>query len=407
MDMDMWSSLPADLLLEIFRRLETTAVVRSAAACRPWRRAIIGNASCLRPRPDRFLPDLLLGFFHQWWYGSGNNVRLQRAPGQLGSALGLTAAAEITRFAPLYATASSFIPAEAAAGVDVALYDEPLSSRDGLLLLGGSSSRDDLCLCNPMAGSCAFLPAAAFQAHAYVVVTGYDLPASDDDDDLAVRILAVESEYIEDGMTYQLFSFASGAGGAGAWGPVKRSPEFKKGLKARMRRCGEVICGGAVHWPGVSAGLLECTVAIDVRTGRTWTTPVPQQCTGTWHDFCCLAKSGDGQLSVVLALSGHRVRIWVLVGGDEGWAPPRTIDVPSLVPHCEPRHGWSSLRLSSFCPRSGCVLAAVPGQELRIDVADEKGSRRRRPVECIGSSRVATFPYEMDWSTYISRMKYF
>ncbi|KAL6653706.1 hypothetical protein ACP70R_008630 [Stipagrostis hirtigluma subsp. patula] len=386
MDMDMWSSLPADLLLEIFRRLETTAVVRSAAACRPWRRAIIGNASCLRPRPDRFLPDLLLGFFHQWWYGGGNNVRLQRAPGPLGSALALTAAAaaEITRFAPLYATASSFIPAEAAA------------------------ARDDLCLCNPMAGNCAFLHDAAFRARAYVLVTGYDLPAPDGDDDLAVRILAVESECIEDGMTYQLFSFASGAGGAGAWGPVKRSPEFKKGLKARMRRCGEVICGGAVHWPGVSAGLLECTVAIDVRTGRTWTTPVPQQCTGTWHDFCCLAKSGDGQLSVVLAMPGHRVHIWVLVGGgDEGWAPPRTINVPSLVPHCEPRHGWSSLRLSSFCPRSGCVLAAVPGQELRIDVADEKGSRRRRPVECIGSSRVATFPYEMDWSTYISSMKYF
>jgi hypothetical protein len=42
-----WASLPLDLLLEIFRRLESTAVVHCAGACRSRRRAIIGNASFL------------------------------------------------------------------------------------------------------------------------------------------------------------------------------------------------------------------------------------------------------------------------------------------------------------------------------------------------------------------------
>ncbi|CAN6244606.1 unnamed protein product [Urochloa humidicola] len=61
---DTWASLPCDLLIDIFRLLDTTAaVVRSAAACRLWRRAIISNASRLGPRPT-----LLLGFFHTFGY---------------------------------------------------------------------------------------------------------------------------------------------------------------------------------------------------------------------------------------------------------------------------------------------------------------------------------------------------
>jgi hypothetical protein len=62
MDADKWSTLPDDLLVDIFRRLDVTTVIRCAGTCRPWRHTIIDNASCFRPRPDRFFPDLLLGF---------------------------------------------------------------------------------------------------------------------------------------------------------------------------------------------------------------------------------------------------------------------------------------------------------------------------------------------------------
>ncbi|KAK1682615.1 hypothetical protein QYE76_043463 [Lolium multiflorum] len=88
MDVEIWSSLSSDLFFEIFRRLDSTDVVRCAAACKPWRRGILHSASCLRLRPGRFCPALLLGFFHTFYY-RGYNIRFQRVPGEFQeSALG-------------------------------------------------------------------------------------------------------------------------------------------------------------------------------------------------------------------------------------------------------------------------------------------------------------------------------
>ena len=65
----MWAtSLPCDLLLDIFRRVGFTAVIRCAGVCRPWQHAIIDNATCLRPRHDRFLPELLLALLDTYWH---------------------------------------------------------------------------------------------------------------------------------------------------------------------------------------------------------------------------------------------------------------------------------------------------------------------------------------------------
>ncbi|OEL23909.1 hypothetical protein BAE44_0015072 [Dichanthelium oligosanthes] len=169
----------------------------------------------------------------------------------------------------------------------MALYDELLSSRDGLLFLQGST-RDDLCLCIPMTGECTFLLDAAFQACTYVLLTGYDLPTSDGDSDgLAARVLAVEGEDMVAGMTYQLFFSTSDAAGAGAWGMVKRTPELNYYLKPRMDGSSEVICGGAVHWLALSTTKWRFTntVSIDVRTGRTWPTELPEQCQTTIFSY--------------------------------------------------------------------------------------------------------------------------
>ncbi|OEL26056.1 hypothetical protein BAE44_0012927 [Dichanthelium oligosanthes] len=208
------------------------------------------------------------------------------------------------------AVVSSFVPATAAAGVDMALYDKLLSSRDGLLFLRGST-RDDLSLCNPMMGECTFLPDAGFQACTYVLLTGYDLPASDGGSDgLAVRVLAVEGEDMVAGMTYQLFFATFGAAGAGAWGVVKRTLELNYYLKPRMDGSSEVICGGAVHWPVLSTTKwrFTSTVAIDVRTGRTWTMELPEQCQTTIFSYSArneysslaLATSRDDRLSAMV-----------------------------------------------------------------------------------------------------------
>ncbi|CAN6285831.1 unnamed protein product [Urochloa humidicola] len=153
---DVWLSLPPELLLDVFRRLGTTDVVSCAGTCKPWRRAIIANALFLRPRPDCFNPNLLLGFFYR---SEGTILQCVLEPFQ--SALPAITSGE-KRLCDLISSAST-------GGVDLALYNCPLASRDGFLLLK-SLNKDvvDLCLCNPMTGFCEFLPAAAFKADAYV-----------------------------------------------------------------------------------------------------------------------------------------------------------------------------------------------------------------------------------------------
>ncbi|KAL6654655.1 hypothetical protein ACP70R_008120 [Stipagrostis hirtigluma subsp. patula] len=407
-DVDRWSWLPPDILLEIFRRLAATDLVRCAGACKPWRRAIIGNAaSCLRPQPDRFLPDLLIGFFEQRKHG----VRFLRTPGPFQSLLAArSAAADDTACRE---TVCSFVPATAGGGVNLASYNKLLSSRDGLLLLRGSAV-DDLCLCNAMTGGCEFLPAAAFPAHMYALVTGHDLSPSDDD--LATRILAVE--FKDTSVTaYQVFSCTSGAG---AWGAVKSSTsaELKDALrvfnfldKIRVFNfCGtEVVCGGAVHWIAYCTHqwcVDPCVVSmsIDVKTGRTRTTELPEQCQqlgllDAMHSVF-LTTSGDGLLSVVMAVIGE-VQVWVLTGGDR-WTLRRTIDMQSQL-GLFPDSAFMSVRLSAFCPRSGYLVGNVPGQKIvLIDI--ERGTLRQ--IRCLASWR-EYHPYEMDWSTYISKMKHF
>ncbi|KAF8715068.1 hypothetical protein HU200_027615 [Digitaria exilis] len=54
---DMWTSPPLDILLEVFRHLGTTDVVRCAGVSRPWRRAIlIGNPLASVPTPTTSTP---------------------------------------------------------------------------------------------------------------------------------------------------------------------------------------------------------------------------------------------------------------------------------------------------------------------------------------------------------------
>jgi len=131
--MDTWASLPPDLVIEMLRRLEATAVVRCAAACKPWRRAIIGGAASLRPRPDRFVPGLLLGLFHWYSWDNESGARLRPVPGPFESVV---------------------LPSTADPGYELS------SARDRFILLTARKA-EGLCLSNPISGHCAFLPAAS------------------------------------------------------------------------------------------------------------------------------------------------------------------------------------------------------------------------------------------------------
>lgn len=87
----------------------------------------------------------------------------------------------------------------------------------------------------------------------------------------------------------------------------------------RMEPGTETVCGGGatVHWLGelVTDDYCRhwCTVAVDVRTGRTWTTELLDYWTGTTP---VLATSRDGELSMVTAVSkselGWQIQVWVL-----------------------------------------------------------------------------------------------
>ncbi|CAN6227436.1 unnamed protein product [Urochloa humidicola] len=424
---DMWASLPSDLLVEILRPLDSTAVFRCAAACRPWRRAIMGNASCLGPRPA-----LLIGFFHTSRYVH-HPMRPHHAPGPFADVL-TAATVDWTSYEALFQTHSPtapfFVPAAAAAdkdsrdddsgiGVALYLYTRPLSSRDGFVLLGGHAAASDLCLCDAVTGTCRVLPAAApdvSQAGAsYVLVT----VGGGGSDNSELCILAVKrGEDVTPGMTYQIFSTASGA-----WGPVERSARFEEEGMGPAYRNGEpkdvVVCrGSVVCWLGnvVCGGSRRRrrrqVFAIDVRTRRAWTTELPEKYVAlecrTWYPSIALATSGgDGELALVVSLPSQRIEVWVLVGDDGSqWMLRRTIYVQDLLPEDddEEEHTLGQVWLRTFCPRSGCMLGDINGQDLLIPIDEEDIPR---PVQTIIGCRVSCYPYEMDWSTYVSRMKYF
>ncbi|CAN6226731.1 unnamed protein product [Urochloa humidicola] len=400
MEMTLWTSLPLELLLEIFRRLDITDIVRCAGTCKPWRRIIIGNStSCLRTRPNRFIPNLLLGFFFHKTYSDA--VSLQRTPGP---------------FEPVFMMPT----ANSATGKDIALYNKPLLCRDGLLLFKGRDV-DGLCLYNTMTRDHTFIPAAAFEPHSYVLITGYDDMSPSDN--LGFRIPAVKVEDADDHNTFtfhhQQFSCPTSSGTA-TWGPVKRSHEFVKDDYASMSLCNDVvICGGAVHWLGVWT-LIEFSIfgdnvlsveetqayTLDINTGRTWATKLPDKYKNGYLSYSrVLATSGDGRLSVVMGCwfhgdEGSCIQLWVLAGEDQ-WSLEWTVVVPAINLRT---HLWMNSIV--FCPRSGCLLLEVEGGDLIIEV-DTGSSHRMQYCSSRHSHYGYRYPYEMDLCTYLSRMKVF
>ncbi|CAL4887159.1 unnamed protein product [Urochloa decumbens] len=404
MDEDTWASLPADLLVEIFRGLGASAALAGTRVCKPWRRVIIDNAArWLRPRPDCFAPRLLLGFIDIYRdRGRGRrHVRLQRLPSESPAPAGGGGGTK-PHYAPRLpsvAVSSSVVQV-----ADLAPYDVLVSSRDGLLLLLRGAG---LCLCSLVTGDRKLIPTGAFNACTYVLLTGYDLAGASDAaaaGDMEVSILAVKEKRIEGGITYQTFSTRDGA-----WGDVTRSPRFQEGHVTRIYTGSEVICrGGAVHWLAMAADAsvvkLKHTVALDVRTGRTWLTALPEgswqwqmDCYGTLCDCpVSLATSRDGRLSVLRSYRDGIVEVWVLAGSGR-WALRRKIEVPYCL---------GDIWFSFFGPRSGCLLGNLgSGRQIILDA--ERGSCCL--IRCLVTQYEdeCMYSYEMDWPIYLASLKHF
>ena len=178
-----------------------------------------------------------------------------------------------------------------------------------------------------------------------------------------------------------------------------------------------MVCRDAVYWLAGPGYDITCVFALDIRTGRTWTTELPMQCHLPTPDpeafSSILATSGDGRLSLIRTLRGPNIQVWVLSDNAQ-WFLHQTIsiDLYSLLRHCsqESRCPTSNIPrstyLSAFCPRSRCVVAMCSGQVLLIDV-DSSGLRPH--IRRIGKREwFQCCPYEIDSSsTYILKMQHF
>ncbi|CAL5020101.1 unnamed protein product [Urochloa decumbens] len=400
---DAWLSLPPELLVEVFRRLDaTTDVVNCAGTCKSWRCAIIENASSLQPCSDRFNPNLLLGFFYQCKAG----VFLRCIPDVFQSTLLATTGGKESNYDMCMprdraARAGEEGPGGGKSITDLALYNRLLSSRGGLVLLKSSLNRDvvDLCLCNPMTGACMFLPDATLEVDAYVLVTGNDLsPSEPDDMAVGIQIIAVKSEYNETNTTlqYQHFSYTS-SNGTGSWGssgPVMRSGKFKERLIVSVDRDKEVVCGATIYWLGYSISIIVpaySVAAMNMCSGETNTIDLKECLIKYFFAWRVLATTIDDRPSLLgndrQIDKSNNIQIWVQIKGEQ-WFLQQTIHVPNLC-----------FKNDIFWPRSGYLLVEKDGgPPLLIDV--EVGSSC--PISChatvpnYGGSR---YPYEMDLST--------
>ncbi|KAJ1281137.1 hypothetical protein BS78_04G285400 [Paspalum vaginatum] len=148
--------LPADLQVEILCRLDdAVSVVRCAATCRAWRRLIQEPSFLRRHGAGAFKTSSLLGFFFRDTSQSLPRRRLYRRRPTRFLLLGPSkprpsspVVLPLSRFLEASGNLDGFAPVASGAGGLVALCRTPGGSRDAVRI----------CVCNPLAGTSAFLP---------------------------------------------------------------------------------------------------------------------------------------------------------------------------------------------------------------------------------------------------------
>ncbi|KAK3152865.1 hypothetical protein QOZ80_2BG0164560 [Eleusine coracana subsp. coracana] len=154
------TGLPDDVLADIFSRLPHTAdVVRCAATCSLWARAVAARAADLSralPPMGRFVPELAVGLFHQEQDGPTPRTRRRSRTGAARPPCFLPLASGFGR------RTGSLLALDGGSGDEVLNCSRPVASRNGRLVLElRRASRADglaFCVCNPITGDAAVLP---------------------------------------------------------------------------------------------------------------------------------------------------------------------------------------------------------------------------------------------------------
>ncbi|CAL4950216.1 unnamed protein product [Urochloa decumbens] len=253
-EIDGAAALPDDALAGVLSRfVDLGDVVRCAATCRRWGRVVTARASSLAralPPPGRLLPRLAIGVFHQ----EAEDAPAARTRGSSSPPAMLPCFVPMASAARLI-TDDVWCPLIRSHGDGLLRNSRPVASRNGRLVLelqqegGHSDGRLKLCVCNPMSGDAAVLPALSSgpqkpRDYGCALLTG-------DDDDLSpltsFHVLLLYNNR-RGSTALRCYYYSSSSSSSGGWGPEAKCSTRISGGK--LHRIGQaVVLRGVAFWP--------------------------------------------------------------------------------------------------------------------------------------------------------------
>ncbi|KAK1643733.1 hypothetical protein QYE76_061538 [Lolium multiflorum] len=385
------TGIAVDLLLEIVARTDVKTVVRTAATCRLFRRAILEPASrsrlALQLAADDgtgFDPALLLGVSYQEHDGKITTYRIVHtpAPDQLRARLDAGSLRESFR---------------------------PVASRDRLLLLRRHSERRqlDLRVSDVLTGHVTDLPPVSLpDAYQYVFLCVGDGDAAGASFDLLVM------DHIS--RRYQILSAEEGR-----WGPVRQAslPSHHPNPVNRLCTSRPAVIGRTVYWTCCTNAYWDRILALDVDAAKTTLMKLP----GGFicgvipreSDKCLLLASVRGRLSLLFS-DLHGITMWTLTPATAAtatatWSRRVVIGLLEIKWQVEDFVCTRLLNLEEFGERSGTVILHLGGcgKLFRLDLGiKEETPVAIRRIKGPGSARVTSlFLHETDLISLLKAMK--
>ncbi|CAO2164926.1 unnamed protein product [Urochloa humidicola] len=393
-------ALPDDVLSAISSLVPSGAagVARCAATCRRWGRVVAARAAAIAralPRPGGFHPHLAIGILH------GPQLCGTRTRRTSGRRPHLVPAAS--------ASVSLRLDSDG-------LFDSarPVASRNGRVVLElRREARADgltLCVCNPVTGDVAVLPALAGDDlpgyYACAILTG-------DDVDVAASPPRCSLAFFRILLVYNRRSFTAlgcYSSDAGTWGPERRKPGAKMSGRMLQQLGPAVVLHGVAYWPTHRAAFgvrLDGGSTLDV----CW---VPYRMPHFLADFRVLGVSPDGErLSYISA--GRTLRRYLMINVDtlrlQGIEDMSTVAADRWESHAPIRlpqfevPGATALKLRWFGEKSGTLFFTI-GQggntsgAFALNLATRAVEKLAEGVQC--NSWTNLCGYEMDRATLLA-----
>jgi hypothetical protein len=386
------ASRAVDLLLEIVARTDVKTVVRTAATCRLFRRAILEPASrsrlALQLAADDgtgFDPALLLGVSYQEYDGKITTYRIVHTPAadQLRARLDAGSLRESFR---------------------------PVASRDRLLLLrrhrfSPERRQLDLRVCDVLTGHVTDLPPVSLpDAYQYVF-----LCVGDGDAGASFDLLVMD--HIR---RYQTFSAEEGR-----WGPVRQAslPSHHPNPVNRLCTSRPAVIGRTVYWTCCTNAYWDRILALDVDAAKTTLMKLPRSficgVIPRESEKCLLLASVRGRLNLLFSGAFHGITMWTLTPASAGsaatWSRRLVISLLEIKRQVQDFVCTRFLNLEEFGERSGTLILHLGGCgelfRLNLGIKEETPVVIRR-IKGPGSARVTSlFLHETDVISLLKAMK--